>query len=111
MRTTDGKYVATRLMKQTMTELSAIADTKTEARQKLKEEVKRYREGLQRRTPDTIQGTGETIRSPGYAFYRTDAGSIQMRYDNDREVEVVARPAIAQYVKGGRKDNLLKQPT
>lgn len=107
MRNSDGKYVATRYMNGTGTQLKGVGETKEEARQVLKNQLKKYREGL-------MQGiglveTGEKVHSPGCSFLRNPSGTVSLTFDPDREMPVMARPEVAQYIQAGRKDNVLKE--
>jgi hypothetical protein len=107
MRNADGKYVVTRYMNQTGTLLTSVGDTVEEARALLKNEVKKYREGLYQGI--SLVDTGETVNSPGHSFLKTASGSVSLTFDPNRQMPVKARPELAKYIQGGRKDNILKE--
>jgi hypothetical protein len=107
MRNADGKYVATRYMNQTGTLLTGVGETIEEARFLLKNELKKYREGLLAGV--YLLATGDTVRSPGSSFERNDSGSVRLSHDENREMPIMARPEVAKYVQAGRKDNVLKE--
>ena len=107
MRNADGKYVVTRFMNQTGTLLTGVGNTKEEARLVLKNEVKKYHEGMQLGIYLIV--TGEKVMSPGNVMMRTDSGSVRLEYDERREVPVLARPDLAKYIQVGRKGNYTKE--
>lgn len=89
MRNTEGKYVASRLMKSTGTYLEGIGDTIEEARKLLKLAVATYREELQ--AGRLLKPTGEKIRSPAMVVARSEAGGITLIHDREREVPILSR--------------------
>lgn len=107
MRNSDGKYVATRYMKATGTLLTGVGETIQEARLVLKNQVQKYNEGMSLGVH--LIPTGEKILSPGVVFHKTDSGSVYLKQDDRREIQVKARPELAKYIQGGRKDNVLKE--
>lgn len=107
MRNADGKYVATRYIKSTGTSLTGIGDTIEQARQVLKNQIEKYREGM--RLGIHLIATGEKVKSPGMVFLKNPSGSVNLHYDDRRQVDVMARPEVAKYIQGGRKGNILKE--
>lgn len=107
MRNADGKYVATRYMNATGTLLTGVGETKEEARFLLKNELKKYREGMLAGV--YLIGTSQKAHSPGMVFLRNDAGSVKLHQDDRRQVEIKARPEVAQYIQNGRTGNYPKE--
>jgi hypothetical protein len=104
MKTKDGKYRVTRIMPLDGTPLAGEGTTIEEARARLKEEITKYREAL--RLGLHLQPTGEVRRSPGMVAVEGRNGSVVLRQNHNKEVQILARPDVAAYIKGGRTANL-----
>lgn len=107
MRNTDGKYIASRLMKDTGAQLTGTGSSKEEARAALKNAVKKYRESMAMGL--YLQPTGRKVKSPGMVAMRTDRGMITLKQDEHRTVQTLARPDLAKYIREGSKSNILKE--
>lgn len=101
MRNAEGRYVLTRLMGLYNTQLVGVGDTKEEAKAQLKNEVRKYRDAV--KAGSYLQETGETRRSPGDVYVRSNQGGVVIQSDPNRKVKIKARPAIADYILKGRK--------
>lgn len=100
----DGKYEVSRMMKLTNTMLVAVGDTGDEAQIKLRDEVSKYRKGLEEASHDVITHTGQFIRSPGYQYYKADDGAIRVMFNPDRSIPILARPDLAEKIRSEKKD-------
>ncbi len=107
MKDADGNYVATRYMPLTGALIRGVGFTPEEARSILKSNVLKYREAIQEGI--YFVPTGEWVLSPTTGFVKAENGSVHLEHDNDRRIEVVARPDLAEYIKGGRKGNYPKE--
>jgi hypothetical protein len=94
-------------MRLTGTLLKGVGHTKEEAHQSLHSEIKKYNEGMQ--LGIILIPTGEKIKSPGLVEMRTPSGRIVLKQDDRREVPVMARPDLAKYIQGGRKENIVRE--
>jgi len=43
--------------------------------------------------------TGRYVNSPGYDYFRGEDGKIQMRFNQERKVAVMANPTIASIIQ------------
>lgn len=99
-----GRYVVSKFMDKTNTDLVGIGDTREDAKIKLKEEIKRYREGLKNALPTVLKPTGEHFRSPGMEVQKLPDGTLTLKMNHNRRIPVKARPDLADWIANGRKD-------
>jgi hypothetical protein len=101
----ENLYEATRLMKDTNTELRVTAPTGDEAQAAMAIEVARYRKGMEEQSADVIQRTGEYIRSPGCEYFYTNTGQRRSGpFNHQREIPVLARPSLCELIRKERED-------